>query len=55
MKKFLVMSVLMIFMVLSINFDFKSTKQQYYSFKNEIEEIRKFDNIPKGTIKRLIS
>ena len=32
----------------------KSTKQKYYSFKKEIENIRKFDNAPDGTIKRLI-
>ena len=32
----------------------KATKQKYYSFKKEIEQIKKFNNIPKGTIKRLV-
>ncbi len=32
----------------------KSTKLKYYSFVKEIDEISKFDNCPKGTIKRLV-
>lgn len=32
----------------------KSTKQDYYSFKNEIKAVEKFVNAPSGTIKRLV-
>ena len=32
----------------------KSTKQEYYNYKKEIEEIKEFDNAPKGVLKTLI-
>ncbi len=32
----------------------KSTKQKYYSFKKEIQEVKDYDFAPKGTIKRLV-
>ncbi len=32
----------------------KATKQKYYSFKKEIQEVKDYDFAPKGTIKRLV-
>ena len=32
----------------------KSTKQKYYSFKKEIQEVKDYDFAPKGTLKRLV-
>lgn len=32
----------------------KSTKQKYYSYKKELDEIKKFKNAPNGTLKRVV-
>lgn len=32
----------------------KSTKQKYYSYKDEIKRIKDYDSSPPGTIKRLV-